>query len=210
MTLLPRLVSCASVGSWLPHPKTRKGTRVIMSWGSGVHSAQAWAPAPHLPRLGCVPAPPLLTVWLGPLKEESGGQDLEMDSPKAVSAGHLGGPISPKGQGLPNISTRLGVGPPVRAMHSWQWGPSPLTYQAAETCSPLAGSPHPRPASLACGPASLIGGSRTSVWSRQWYLGTRGGLAAGLPKAKPGFGVSWVWESEGVPHAPPGPAEPRV
>lgn len=106
-------------------------------------SAQAWAPAPHVPRLGGVPCPPLLAFLLGPLKEEFGGRDLEMDSPKAVSAGHQGGPHFPQGPGLPNISTRLGVGPPVCAMHSWCWGPSPLTYQAAETCSPLAGSPHP-------------------------------------------------------------------
>lgn len=146
--------------SWLPHPKTGRGT----AWAAVRLGLQRPTSRVLRPMSGLCPSP----TPAHPLKEELGGWDLEMDSLKAVSAGHLGVPIFPGGPGLSDTSAGPGAGPPVCAMPSWHWAP------------PQAGSP--APASLKCAPASLIGSSRTSVWSRQWHL------AAGPPKAKPGFG----------------------
>lgn len=124
--------------------------------------------------------------------------------------GTWGAPFSPRAKASPTYQLGWVLGPLFMQCTAGT-GALPLSpTRPLKRAVPWQAPPTPRPASLTSGPASLIGGSRTSVWSRQWYLGTGGGLAAGLPKAKPGIGVSWVWESEGVPHASPGPAEPRV
>lgn len=103
-------------------PLWRAGYHIRRPGGGSGGLQSGWGSS--VPRPGCVPAPALLTVLLGPLKEECGGWDLEMDSLKAVSAGHLGVPIFPGGPGLSNTSARPGVGPPVCAMHAGA-GPSP-------------------------------------------------------------------------------------